>query len=67
MTYSQYTYVEAFINEQQKAWITTHIHMYEFFDDVAKMLVSDNCRKQSIVPSKDLSMQKVYGPDKNQV
>ena len=43
MTYSQYTYVEAFINEQQKAWITAHVHMYEFFGGVAKILVSDNC------------------------
>ena len=43
MTYSQYTYVEAFINEKQKAWITAHIHMYEFFGGVAKILVSDNC------------------------
>ena len=43
MTYSQYTYVEAFINEQQKAWITAHIHMYEFFGGIAKILVSDNC------------------------
>ena len=43
MTYSQYAYVEAFINEQQKAWITAHVHMYEFFGGVAKILVSDNC------------------------
>lgn len=43
MTYSQYTYVEAFINERQKAWITAHIHMYEFFGGVAKILVPDNC------------------------
>ena len=42
MTYSQYTYVEAFINEKQKAWITAHIHMFEFFGGVAKILVSDN-------------------------
>ena len=43
MSYSHYAYVEAFINEQQKAWITAHIHMYEYFDGVAKILVSDNC------------------------
>ena len=43
MTYSQYTYVEAFINEKQKAWITAHIHMFEFFDGIAKILVPDNC------------------------
>lgn len=43
MTYSQYAYSEAFINEQQKAWITAHVHMYEFFGGVAKILVPDNC------------------------
>lgn len=31
MTYSQYAYVEAFINEKQQAWITAHVHMYEYF------------------------------------
>jgi len=43
MSYSQYSYVEAFINEQQKAWLTAHVNMYEFFGGVAKILVSDNC------------------------
>ena len=43
MTYSQYTYVEAFVNEQHKAWITAHVHMYDYFGGVAKILVSDNC------------------------
>ena len=52
MTYSQYAFVEAFINEQQKSWITAHIHMYEFFGGVTPILVSDNAptatnRKQS--------------------
>lgn len=43
MTYSQYAYAEAFMNEKQKAWITAHVHMYEFFGGVARILVSDNC------------------------
>ena len=43
MSYSMYTYVEAFINEKQKAWITGHIHMYEYFGGVARILVPDNC------------------------
>ena len=52
LTYSQYAYVEAFVNEQTQAWITAHIHMYEFFGGVSRILVSDNCatavdRKQS--------------------
>lgn len=44
MTYSQYAFVEAFINEKQQAWITAHVHMYEFFGGVAKILVPDNCK-----------------------
>lgn len=52
MSYSQYTFVEAFPNEQQKAWITAHVHMYEFFGGVTPILVPDNAptatnRKQS--------------------
>lgn len=29
MTYSQYAYVEAFLEMKQKSWITAHVHMYE--------------------------------------
>lgn len=43
MTYSQYTYVEAFPNQKQESWIKAHIHMYEFFGGVCKLLVPDNC------------------------
>lgn len=52
MTYSQYAYVEAFINEQQRAWITAHVHMYDFFGGVSKILVPDNC-KTAVVHTKD--------------
>ena len=44
MTYSQYPYVEAFMDEKQPSWITAHVHMYEYFGGVAKILVPDNCR-----------------------
>jgi transposase len=52
LTYSQYAFVEAFINEKQRAWITAHVHMYEFFGGVTPILVPDNAstatnRKQS--------------------
>ncbi len=43
-TYSQFTYAEAFINEKQRAWIAAHVHMYEYFGGVAKILVPDNCK-----------------------
>jgi len=44
MTYSQYAYVEAFMDTKQKSWIHAHVHMYEFFGGVAKILVPDNCK-----------------------
>ena len=44
MTYSQYPYVEAFMDQKQASWIVAHIHMYEYFGGVAKILVPDNCR-----------------------
>ena len=37
MTYSQYAFVEAFINEKERAWIKTHVHMYEFFGGVCEL------------------------------
>lgn len=35
MSYSQYTYVEAFLDEKQSSWITAHVHMFEFFGGIA--------------------------------
>ena len=52
MTYSQYAYVEAFINEKQRAWIAAHVHMYNYFGGVARILVPDNC-KTAVVHTKD--------------
>lgn len=44
MTYSQYAYGGAFLDMKQKSWITAHVHMYEFFCGVARILVPDNCK-----------------------
>ena len=44
MTYSQYAYVEAFPDMKERSWITAHVHMYEFFGGIAKILVPDNCK-----------------------
>ena len=58
MTYSQYPYVEAFINEKQNAWITAHVHMYEYFGGVARILVPDNC-KTAVIHNKNWYDQQV--------
>lgn len=52
LSYSQYTFVEAFLNEKTANWIKAHVHMYTYFGGVTPILVSDNCatainRKQS--------------------
>ena len=44
MTYSQYTFVEAFLDMKTPSWITAHVHMYQFFGGVTKILVPDNCK-----------------------
>ena len=44
MTYSQYAYVEAFLDMKQKSWINAHVHMYKYFGGVAWILVPDNCK-----------------------
>ena len=62
MTYSQYAYVEAFLDTKQKSWINAHVHMYEFFGGVAKILVPDNC-KTAVVHNggwKDQQMNETY-------
>lgn len=58
MSYSQYPYVEAFINEKQRAWITAHIHMFEYFGGVTRILVPDNC-KTAVIHTKDWYNQQV--------
>lgn len=61
MSYSQYTFVEAFVNQKQNAWIIAHVHMYDFFGGVAPILVSDNC-KTAVISNSDW-----YDPQLNTV
>jgi transposase len=41
---SQYAYVEAFLSQNQEAWITAHVHMYQFFGGVTRILIPDNLK-----------------------
>ncbi len=43
LTYSQYAFVEAFMNERAGNWIKAHVRMFEFFGGVTPILVADNC------------------------
>jgi transposase len=44
LPYSGYTYVEAFLTQNQEAWITAHINAYRFFGGVTRILVPDNLK-----------------------
>lgn len=61
MSYSLYPYVEAFVNEKQRAWITAHVHMYEYFGGVSRILVPDNT-KTAVIHNNDW-----YTPELNTV
>lgn len=44
LPYSQYSYVEAFLDMKSSSWITAHIHAFEFFGGVTESVVPDNLK-----------------------
>jgi len=44
LPYSGYSYVEAFLSQNQEAWITAHVNAYRFFGGVARITVPDNLK-----------------------
>lgn len=58
MAYSRYAYVEAFLDMKQNSWINAHIHMYEYFGGVVRILLPDNC-KTAVVHNAGWKDQKI--------
>ena len=50
--YSQYSYVEGFLDMKSSNWLTAHIHAFEYFGGVAESLVPDNLKTGVIKPVK---------------
>lgn len=44
LPYSGYAYVEAFLSQNQEAWIAAHVNAYSFFGGVTRILVPDNLK-----------------------
>jgi transposase len=44
LPYSGYTYVEAFLSQDQEAWISAHVNAYGYFGGVTRILVPDNLK-----------------------
>ena len=41
---SGYSYVEAFLSQNQESWINAHIHAFEFFGGVPRLIIPDNLK-----------------------
>jgi transposase len=41
---SGYSYVEAFLSQNQESWTTAHIHAFEFFGGATRILTPDNLK-----------------------
>lgn len=44
LPYSQYSYVEGFLDMKSASWLTAHIHAFEYFGGVPESLVPDNLK-----------------------
>jgi transposase len=53
LPYSGYAYAEAFLRQNQGAWIAAHVNAYSYFGGVARMLVPDNLKTGVIKHTKN--------------
>lgn len=49
---SQYAYVEAFLSMETESWITAHVHAFEFYGGVTRIVVPDNLKTGVIKASR---------------
>lgn len=50
LSYSQCAYVEAFLTQDLESWIMAHVHMFQYFGGVSKILIPDNLKTGIIEP-----------------
>jgi transposase len=61
LPYSGYAYVEAFLSQEQEAWVTAHVNAYRFFGGVTRILVPDNLKTGVIKNTRsELVLNKSY-------
>ena len=62
LPYSQYGFVEAFLDEKEESWLIAHVHMYNYFGGVTTLLVPDNCKTavDHIKPRNDPKINRSY-------
>jgi transposase len=58
---SQYAYVEAFLSMETKNWITAHIHAFQFYGGVTRIVVPDNLKTGVVKASRnEPTINRVY-------
>ena len=61
LPYSGYAYTEAFMNQEQEAWISAHANAYSFFGGVTRILTPDNLKTGVIKNTRsELVLNKSY-------
>lgn len=61
LPYSGYAYAEAFLSQNQEAWIAAHVNAYAYFGGVARILVPDNLKTGVIKHNKsELVLNRSY-------
>ena len=61
LPYSGYAYAEAFLSQNQEAWITAHVNAYAYFSGVTRILIPDNLKTGVIKNSRnEIVLNKAY-------
>lgn len=61
LPYSGYSYAEAFLTQDQEAWISAHVNAYNYFGGGARILVPDNLKTGVIKHTKsEIVLNKSY-------
>ncbi|MTW88363.1 IS21 family transposase [Virgibacillus dakarensis] len=58
---SQYAYVEAFLSMETENWITAHIHAFQFYGGVTRIVVPDNLKTGVVKASRsEPTINRIY-------
>jgi transposase len=61
LPYSGYAYAEAFLTQNQEAWISAHVGAFQFFGGVTRILVPDNLKTGVIKNTRaELQLNRTY-------
>ena len=60
LPYSGYAYTEGFLDMKQEVWINAHVHAYQYFGGITRLLVPDSLKNGVVKNTKDETVIRVY-------